>query len=442
MRDEPPRVADAAVRDAASRLREAAAAKKCWPCGCLHDTLAAVEDILPHLGRASDLVQAVSDARARLAPVRYACLGCDVCYPALALDALHHSGIVTPVDAGSCTVQPAEPRDGWPPLAGAYTVLRYHAPVAVCTLTDERLARQVAHEAGPKTAIVGSLQTENLGIERLILNVVSNPNVRFVIVCGEDSPGWVGHLPGQSLLALARGGVDDSGRIIGAKGRRPVLRNVTRDAIEHFRRMVETVDLVGCREIARIASAIAECAARDPGPAEPLPAERPVTPIRGSLPARMVTDPSGYCVIGVDRRRHLLWLEHYRTDGVLDAIIEGRAAAELYTPAIEQGLVSRLDHAAYVGRELARAEHALLTGEPYVQDRAPDAASSSISEPSCVATVAQPLQALPGPRSAGLKPCATDAGPWQRMSSGSRERASRSTGRRPAARPAPRRPSR
>jgi tetrahydromethanopterin S-methyltransferase subunit A len=32
----------------------------------------------------------------------------------------------------------------------------------------------------------------------------------------------------------------------------------------------------------------------------------------------------------------------------------------------------RLDHAAYLGRELARAEHALSSGDEYVQDAAPE----------------------------------------------------------------------
>jgi len=65
-------------------------------------------------------------------------------------------------------------------------------------------------------------------------------------------------------------------------------------------------------------------------------------------------------------------LEHYRNDGVLDMVIEGRAAAELYIPAIEKSLISRLDHAAYLGKELARAEQALLNGGSFVQDAAPE----------------------------------------------------------------------
>ena len=86
----------------------------------------------------------------------------------------------------------------------------------------------------------------------------------------------------------------------------------------------------------------------------------------------MVHDPAGYFVVYVDRQRGMLSLEHYDNDGVLDALIEADQAAGLYIPAIERGLISRLDHAAYLGRELARAEEALRTGAPYIQDAAPE----------------------------------------------------------------------
>jgi tetrahydromethanopterin S-methyltransferase subunit A len=86
----------------------------------------------------------------------------------------------------------------------------------------------------------------------------------------------------------------------------------------------------------------------------------------------MVGDPAGYFVVYVDRHRGILSLEHYDNDGVLDVVIEADQAASLYIPAIERGLISRLDHAAYLGRELARAEEALRTGAPYIQDAAPE----------------------------------------------------------------------
>jgi tetrahydromethanopterin S-methyltransferase subunit A len=357
------------IAEAVAQLKEAAGAKKCWPCGCLHSSLAAIERALPGDERPAEMNAALRAGRERLAAVMYECLGCQVCFPAIALNALHKAGVE--VEPESCPTTPAEARGGWPPLPGSYIVRRYHAPLAVCTLTDDGLAEAVDRNAGPEVAIVGTLQTENLGIERLIVNVLANPNIRFILVCGEDSRQAIGHLPGQSLVTLARSGLDDRSRIIGAGGKRPVIRNVAREAIEHFRQTVEVVDLVGVADLSEVLHSASDCATRDPGPAEPFSRERVLQPIAGYVTDRLVPDPAGYFVVYVDRLRGLLSLEHHRKDGVLDAVIEGRMAAELYTPAIAKGLLSRLDHAAYLGRELARAERSILTGEPFVQDRAP-----------------------------------------------------------------------
>jgi len=78
-----------AIGEASRWLNEAAAAAKCWHCGCLHGTLpslgAAVE-VLPE--EAAQLREALGRARARLRPQEYECLGCPECYPALAANAL------------------------------------------------------------------------------------------------------------------------------------------------------------------------------------------------------------------------------------------------------------------------------------------------------------------------------------------------------------------
>jgi len=372
MTQDTPQIGNPALDDAAGQLREAAAAKKCWSCGCLHNTLTAIEGALLPAQRSTELDAAMQAARERLVQVRYDCLGFEVCYPALAINDLNKSSEGQPLDIPACPTEKVEERAGWPPFPGAYTVLRYQAPVAVCTLTDDRLAEEVTREAGSEVAAVGTLQTENLGIERLILNVLANPNIRFVVVCGPDSRQAIGHLPGQSLVALARSGLDERSRIVGAKGKRPVLKNVNREAVEHFRRSVEVIDLVGNAEASFILNAVNECAGRNPGPAEPFVPETVVAPIPGYLPQRMVPDPAGYFVVYVDRRRDLLSLEHYSKGGILNTVIEGNSAAKVYIPAIEKGLVSRLDHAAYLGKELARAELALRSGEPYVQDGAPE----------------------------------------------------------------------
>ncbi len=353
------------VDEAVKQLSEAAAARKCWHCGCLHGSLRAIEGAFPAGTGSETLAGIVELARSRLSDMKYDCLGCEVCWPALAINALGVEGEV-------CASEATPAREGWPPLPGAYTVLRYRAPVAVCTLTDEGLSEAVASAAGVEIALVGTLHTENLGIERLVQNTLGNPNIRFVVLCGADSRQAIGHLPGQSLVALARSGVDEGMRIIGAEGRRPVLRNVSREAIEHFRHCVEVVDRLGETTVAEIIATAKACAARNRGPAEAFAGARTVETVAGYLPERVISDPAGYFVVFPDRGRGLLILEHYRNDGVLDVVIEGRRAAELYIPAMEKGLVSRLEHAAYLGKELARAEGALLNGGSYVQDAAPE----------------------------------------------------------------------
>ena len=366
----------AALEEATQQLRDAADARKCWSCGCLHDTLAAVERAFPVGRRLPMLGEVVSDARERLVEQRYDCLGCEVCYPALATNALNAAFGEDTVASEHCPTETPEERDGWPPLAGSYTALRYQAPVAVCTLTDEDLAEALVRKTPEDLAIVGTLQTENLGIERLILNLLGNPNVRFLILCGADSRKAIGHLPGQSLVAMHSFGVDERGRIVNAKGKRPRLRNVSTKAIEHFRATIEVVDLIGQGEVEEVLEAAKRCAARTPGPAPVFDEARVIVPEQGYIPNRMIPDPAGYLVVYVDCARDRISLEHYTKDGLLDHAIEGQHAAEVYTPAIERGLLTRLDHAAYLGRELARAEHALRSGAPYVQDAAAERAAS------------------------------------------------------------------
>ncbi len=376
-----------ALEEAASQLREAAAAEKCWSCGCLHNILAALQRAFPKGPGQEKLEEAVGAASRHLKLVRYDCLGCEVCYPALVINALHRLGGKHLLNLEVCPTEKVEARPGWPPLPGAYTVLRYHAPVAICTLMDDELATALARAAGPEVSIIGTLKTENLGIERLVQNVVANPHVRFVVLCGADSQQTVGHWPGQSLVALARWGVNDRGRIREARGKRPALRNLAPEAIEHFRETVKVIDLIGNANVCEILDEAGRCAAHQLGPVKPFSASPRVAPESGYLPERMVSDPAGYFVVYVDYSRGLLSLEHYRNDGLLDAVLEGNAAAELYIPVIDKGLISRLDHAAYLGRELARAEQALRTGESYTQDAAPKYGGSP-TLPSCGCTSA------------------------------------------------------
>ncbi|TMI18126.1 tetrahydromethanopterin S-methyltransferase subunit A [Candidatus Bathyarchaeota archaeon] len=109
----------------------------------------------------------------------------------------------------------------WPVMPGTYRVGDPTGPVAVCALTSERLIGTLV--AIPGVAIAGMVYTANLGITRIIVNIASNPAIRFLLICGKDSALFK---PGQSLVALAEKGVDDSRRIIDAAGYDPVLPSI------------------------------------------------------------------------------------------------------------------------------------------------------------------------------------------------------------------------
>jgi dihydropteroate synthase-like protein len=83
-----------------------------------------------------------------------------------------------------------------------------------------------------------------------------------------------------------------------------------------------------------------------------------------------VLDEKGSFRIAVDRTDGNIVALHYTSLG-LDKpvnIIKGKTAESVYTKIADLGLVTRVDHAAYLGSELAKAEIALKTGKQYLQD--------------------------------------------------------------------------
>ena len=349
------------------QLAEATAAKKCHSCGCLHQTVAALDMTEP---ARTELAGAIADARRVFLPKKYDCLGCTVCYPAIAANAFAEEYPDAAASMELCPTEAPQERRGWPPLPGDYRVLRYGAPVAVCTLNDEQLVVRLADAAPAGLAIVGTMHTENLGIERVIKNTLANPHIRRLVLCGADTRQSVGHLPGQSLQSLFEQGLDESGRIRGASGKRPVLKNVTREEVEAFLRQVELEPMIGESQVSVIATRIRASAEASPGVFDGAPHSTSIAVIATTEPQRLVPDPAGYFVVYPDVRRVRLLVEHFTNAGVLDCVLEGKTSPALYAEIIERGLVTRLDHAAYLGRELARAEHSLRTGAPYTQDRA------------------------------------------------------------------------
>ncbi len=149
--------------------------------------------------------------------------------------------------------------DPWPPVRGDYQVGNPNAGVAVITLASSLFPQ--------KTAICGQCKTENLGVEKIVANVISNSNIRFLLLCGMESKG---HLPGNTILALHKNGIDEQGRIIGSCGAIPFIQNLPPEAIARFQQQVELIDCIGLEDIAEIEEQISRYSRLcEPYPAKP-----------------------------------------------------------------------------------------------------------------------------------------------------------------------------
>lgn len=365
---------------------------KCQQCGCMQGALAGLTAAMPNIDAPEPLAQRLTAWTALMQPVRYACLGCAHCYPAVGQNAFAELFPTAAAPALSCDFQAAAEK--WPPVAGEYVVLDPAAPVAVSTLASLDLVDVLAAARPAGLAIVGKTETENIGLDKLIKNVIANPALRWLIVAGREPAG---HQTGQALLALAANGVDPDGRIISARGKRPILRNVIADEIAAFRRQVQVVDLIGCEAVAAIQEKVAELAdGYSPagacgcgGGCAAVPEPEPVVAACGCgdachdsagpeanivaaalAPEAIRLDKAGYFVILPLLEREMLTVEHYAYDNALLRVVEGRDARTIYHTLIAGGWVTELSHAAYLGKELARAELSLQHGFKYVQDGA------------------------------------------------------------------------
>ncbi len=145
-------------------------------------------------------------------------------------------------------IKKIEPAKDYPPEEGCYLRGNDYSPAAVAVILRwrreetpadiENLVR-VGVESG--AALSGTLQTENVGIEKIICNVVANPNIRYLIISGPESPG---HLVGDAILALGKNGLDERKRIIGTEAPTPYLFNIPSEFVERFRKQLTIINLV------------------------------------------------------------------------------------------------------------------------------------------------------------------------------------------------------
>jgi len=160
------------------------------------------------------------------------------------------------------------PPEGYPPEEGRFVRGNDLSPVAVCVILkwrEEEIPKEIEGlvRVGVETgaALSGTLQTENIGLEKMICNLVANSNIRWLVVCGPESPG---HLTGQAVLLLAQNGVDEQSRIIGSESPTPYLYNLPPESIERFRQQVRVIDLLNEGDPRLVRDAVWSCYQEEP----------------------------------------------------------------------------------------------------------------------------------------------------------------------------------
>lgn len=255
--------------------------------------------------------------------------------------------------------------ENWPVETGRYIIGDKKSCVAVCTLSSLDIELSMDN-----IAIVGKCVTENVGMEKIIRNIISNPNIRYFVICGVEPKG---HYVGQAFKCLVENGLDADRKIIGALGAMPIIKNVSDEQIERFKKQVEIVDMIEEENTQKIMDRINEL--NDPGAFDSAMEIETVKTINADYDASKdaTADNSlddGFFTILVDRNANQIVVEHYfAKDKKLNCRIVGKSAEAISGTIAKMGLVKGLYHAAYLGKELKKAEIALKIGCDYEQDK-------------------------------------------------------------------------
>lgn len=259
------------------------------------------------------------------------------------------------------------PSGQWPFVSGRYHVLDVDAPVVVAVAGEEAVAEDLAGVAPLGLSMVALLRTGG-DIERLARNIASNLSIQYLLIVGADAKRKA---LGNALLVLTDdGGSSDEET---ASLLRSLRSKLDEEALRDLSKQIRTIDMLGCDDLDKILARIAQLAAdaKRPNTGFVAPGGGAEEGVERVIAARNMTyasppDKGGDFKIRVDGKA--IVVEHGNSKNGTLRIIEGVTARDICLTLIRNGWVTKLDHAAYLGRELARAEFALNQGLPFTQD--------------------------------------------------------------------------
>ena len=124
-----------------------------------------------------------------------------------------------------------------------------NSTLVICTLSNMKLLKEISNSSlMNKIYVVGRLFSENKGIDMLVRHIISNEQIRTLILCGEDT---IGHKPGHSILCLYNNGMNQNGMIIGSESPNPIL-TLTNQEVSIFQKQVKIINKIGEIEISNL----------------------------------------------------------------------------------------------------------------------------------------------------------------------------------------------
>src|SRR5260370_1722078 len=127
----------------------------------------------------------------------------------------------------------------------------------MCSVSDGGVAKKLSAAVGDELAIAGRCDTETIGIEKVVPNLLANTHIRWLLLCGAEAPG---HRAADAFLRLKERGVDANMRVLESASWRPVLKNLTLFDVARFREQIELVNLIGVTAVHKIVDAAHEAA--------------------------------------------------------------------------------------------------------------------------------------------------------------------------------------
>lgn len=269
----------------------------------------------------------------------------------------------------------------WPFVPGRYYVVDETASVIVVLPDNDALAESLAALSVHGLCMISAVCRSDSDVEKLIRNVEANLAVHCIVLAG-----GAGRKEYPAVEALSA--IFDDDNSISEKARR--IAHGARGKLKAFdfaalQKRVHVVNMLDCDEIDKIVAGIVKHATEGHRPDagfvvqgydSTLGVQRVIAPT--SILHEYQADKAGRYIIGTDKKS--IVVEHYNSKGELLRLIQGANARDICIMLIRNGWVSRLDHAAYLGRELTLAEIAVQQGVPY-ERKEEDAAGSDAKTP-------------------------------------------------------------